>query len=631
LLGIDKAPPDFADLTLPERLALFAAHDERGRPLGVDEGPLPRALRGEILSGAETMNLRSHTLDGREVELNVSAAPLRDKEGHVTGAVAVLRDQTERKQLEQALHESEARYRGVVESQTELISRYLPDTTLTFVNEANCRAMGLSQEQLVGTKFLDLMVESEREPVQAMIRSLLEHPGVSTIEHQVRMADGSLRWQQWVNRTILDDTGQVIELQGVGRDVTERKQLEQERAEQAEQLDRIFEHIADGLLVHNAQGQPVRLNAAARRILGLDVAPGDYAQLPASDRATLYEAHDEQGRLLSREGWPLMRMLSGEVTEPHTREMRLRTLNGHEVEVIYSLAPLRDQEGHVVGAVTILHDQSEQKRLAREREEARAHELALEDTTRHMDEFLATASHDLRTPLTVVKTRLQMALRRLTRLQESEATAPPSLAETDREALQASLLAANQSGDRLVRLVDLLFDVSRARSGTLELELGRCDLAALVREQVAAQQMATPDRTIDLILPGTQSVWAQADADRLGQVLSNYLSNALKYSRAEQPVMVQLEVSQNQAVVKVSDHGPGLPEEEQSHIWEWFYRVPGILVQYESGESSGSLGLGLHICRQMVELHPGGSVGVESQVGKGSTFWFRLPVARYAV
>jgi PAS domain S-box-containing protein len=133
----------------------------------------------------------------------------------------------ERERAGRALLASEARYRRVVESQTELIAHYLPDTTLTFVNEANCRSMGLSREQLLGTQFLDILVDAAREPVVAMIDSLLKHPGAVTLEHQVRVADGSRRWYQWVNRTILDQQGRVIELQGIGRDITERKHLEQ--------------------------------------------------------------------------------------------------------------------------------------------------------------------------------------------------------------------------------------------------------------------------------------------------------------------------------------------------------------------------------------------------------------------
>jgi signal transduction histidine kinase len=276
--------------------------------------------------------------------------------------------------------------------------------------------------------------------------------------------------------------------------------------------------------------------------------------------------------------------------------------------------------------VGIFRDQTEQKRLAREREEARAHELALEDIARHMDEFLATASHDLRTPLTVVKSRMQIALRRIMRLRESAATPAAAQVGTDLEALYTSLLAANQSADKLTRLVALLFDVSQARSGTLELELAPCDLTVLVREQVGAQQAAIPGRRIDLEVTADVVV-VEADAHRLDQVLNNYLTNALKYSSANQAITVRLEIVGNQAVVSVADHGPGLPPEEQSRIWEVFHRVPGIEVQYESGDSAGSLGLGLHICKQLVELHPGGKVGVESVVGAGSTFWFQLPLA----
>jgi signal transduction histidine kinase len=171
----------------------------------------------------------------------------------------------------------------------------------------------------------------------------------------------------------------------------------------------------------------------------------------------------------------------------------------------------------------------------------------------------------------------------------------------------------------------VLFDVARARSATLELQLAPCDLAALVRSNVTAQEVAVPERRIVLEVPA-EVVPVEADADRLDQVLSNYLSNALKYSPADQPVTVRLEMVENQAVVSVVDRGPGLPPEEQSRIWDLFHRVPGIDAQGGTGEPSGSLGLGLHICKQLIELHPGGMVGIQSTVGEGSAFWFRLPL-----
>ncbi len=166
---------------------------------------------------------------------------------------------------------------------------------------------------------------------------------------------------------------------------------------------------------------------------------------------------------------------------------------------------------------------------------------------------------------------------------------------------------------------------ARARSGRLDLQLSPCDLATLVNRNAAAQQVAAPERRIVVEIPA-EPVLVKADADRLDQVVSNYLTNALKYSPDDRPVAVRLEVVEGEAVVSVADHGPGLAQEELSRIWELFHRVPGIEVQSGSNEVNGSMGLGLHICKQLIELHPGGSVGVESVIGAGSTFWFRLPL-----
>ncbi|HEX9414395.1 MAG TPA: PAS domain S-box protein, partial [Ktedonobacterales bacterium] len=224
----------------------------------------------------------------------------------------------ERKQVDGALQASEARYRGVVESQTELISRSLPDTTLTFVNEAHARHLGKSPAELLGRRWIELVPDAERERVQNHIQSLLEQPGVATIEHAVTLPDGSLGWQQWVNRSLGDAVGRVIELQSVGRDVTERKRLEQEREEaraqaerQAEELARVFETVTDGVAVYDQRGQEVRTNAALHRLLGLDMAPPEYAQMSLHERMALFAARDERGRPLAQNEGPLPRALAG--------------------------------------------------------------------------------------------------------------------------------------------------------------------------------------------------------------------------------------------------------------------------------------------------------------------------------
>jgi signal transduction histidine kinase len=139
---------------------------------------------------------------------------------------------------------------------------------------------------------------------------------------------------------------------------------------------------------------------------------------------------------------------------------------------------------------------------------------------------------------------------------------------------------------------------------------------------VEEQRQAAPGRTIDLDMPA-ESVPVVADADRIAQVVTNFLTNALKYSPEDRPVAVGLRLEDGAARVWVRDQGPGLSAADQAHIWEPFYRVEGIAPQ--SGSGAG-LGLGLHISKTLVEMHQG-RVGVDSAPGQGSTFWFTLPVA----
>ncbi len=137
--------------------------------------------------------------------------------------VGVCTDITERKRMEEALRVSEDHYRAIVEDQTELICRFKPDTTLTFVNEAYCRYFGRKREQLVGQSFLSLLPEDARERIRSELASVRTRKTTLSTEHTVVDAKGRPRWQQWTNRTIVDESGAVIEFQAVGRDITEQR------------------------------------------------------------------------------------------------------------------------------------------------------------------------------------------------------------------------------------------------------------------------------------------------------------------------------------------------------------------------------------------------------------------------
>jgi signal transduction histidine kinase len=288
----------------------------------------------------------------------------------------------------------------------------------------------------------------------------------------------------------------------------------------------------------------------------------------------------------------------------------------------------RDEERSLASAVAKLAGLVIQRdRLLREREAARAHAMALEESTRRMDEFLGVVSHELRTPVTVIKSTIQALLRRAERTEHADAqarttaSASPAGQAPSRDA--EVLRRTDRQINRLTRLLDDLVDMSRIRAGKLDLRLEAADLAAIVHDVVEGQRVAHPGRSITLDGAEEMPVPVFADPERIGQVLTNYLTNALKYSVAENPVAVRLSVLDGTARVEVRDIGPGIPPEEHERVWDLFHRVPGIEVQSGSGVG---LGLGLHISRTIIERH-GGEIGVVSTPGEGSIFYFTLPLA----
>ncbi|HEY7834890.1 MAG TPA: ATP-binding protein, partial [Ktedonobacterales bacterium] len=189
------------------------------------------------------------------------------------------------------------------------------------------------------------------------------------------------------------------------------------------------------------------------------------------------------------------------------------------------------------------------------------------------------------------------------------------------------LLRIETQARRLDRLVSDLLDDARIQQGQLEYRWGEGDVAGAVAEAVDEQRTSHPERQIDLRVADVPLV-AQLDADRIGQVVTNLLTNALKYSRAEDPVEVTVasqrhaESGQVEAVVRVRDRGPGIPTEHVAQVFERYYRVPGVEVR--SGSGIG-LGVGLHLACSIVERH-GGRIWVDEAASPGATFAFTIPL-----
>jgi signal transduction histidine kinase len=263
----------------------------------------------------------------------------------------------------------------------------------------------------------------------------------------------------------------------------------------------------------------------------------------------------------------------------------------------------------------------ENTRLQREAEMAQANERAQAELNQRKDEFLSVVAHELKTPLTSLQGYNQLLSRHfnawIPRNEGAEELARGV------ELAHAAIAAGKDSLRRIMQLIEDLLDDARLRDGSLILHVKLCDLNAIVCQAVEEQRVLSGDRTIGLHLSGTQAVPILADAARIRQVVANYLTNALKYSKADRPVEVRVEVEDTIARVSVRDEGVGVPPSEQMHVWERFHPIEVNTVQTGSGVS---LGIGLHISKGIIEQHHG-EVGIESVPEQGSTFWFTIPLA----
>jgi signal transduction histidine kinase/PAS domain-containing protein len=486
---------------------------------------------------------------------------------------------------------------------------------------------------------------------------------ISDVEVIVRRADGFERPTIWSGSPIRDEHGTLLGAVAVGRDITDQRRLEGHSQSALNVLLHVLHIVTDPTIWSNAQTLLTRVAEALHELEAADYTRAIY--------------FDESGRPVplalfgglaadERHWKEAMRSLSpaaaanlGEFTNVlRTGRMFLQDFRTQEPtftpETVRTLglrasitAPVLVAD-RLVGTLSIGHSRSPDPgtdglfapweedvvagvarlaaealtrgKLAERLTAADAARLAADEAMRHRNEFLTIAAHELRTPLTSLKSYAQYANRRASSGLASGGDV--ASLETTITSLQRALGRIEHSANRLQLLVADLVDVLRIEADRLELRSERCDLSTICREAAEDQRQIT-GRTIRLSLPKA-AILVEADADRVGQVVTNLVSNAVKYSLADQPVKLTLGIAGDEAIVSVRDHGPGLPPDEFTHVFERFYRAPGVEVQ--SGSHMG-LGLGLYISRQIVERH-GGRIWVESAPGKGSTFIFALPLHR---
>ena len=508
--------------------------------------------------------------------------------------LSITRDITERKRIEKALRESEARYRAVIQSQVDLISRYLPDTTLTFVNDAYCQFYGKTREELIGQSYLFMIAPEFRELVRKETEDLSKDPRPLVGEYLNYRHDGKEHWIQWAVQCISDENGQVVELQAVGHDITERKRAEQALRESEERYRLLAEAAHDMIFIINREGNVDYVNSFATRQLGRlleEIIGRSHAELfPSGD------AEHQQVRLrqVFEAGQPLY---VESLTRFPNRSIWLGTW----------LVPIKDEAGQVKSILGVSRDITERKqaeeeiqRLNAELEQRVIERTAqLEAANKELEAFSYSVSHDLRAPLRALDGFSRILL------EDYAPQLPPEVARY--------LRIIFENTQQMGRLIDDLLAFSRLSRQPLHKQpVAPTDLVRQALESLSGEQAG---RRVEISIGELPA--CQGDPALLRQVWINLLSNALKFTRGQDVARIEigcLTQEDGAPVYFVKDNGVGFDMQYAAKLF-------GVFQRLHRAEEYEGTGVGLAIVQRIIHRH-GGRVWAEGRSEQGRYILF---------
>jgi len=372
--------------------------------------------------------------------------------------------------------------------------------------------------------------------------------------------------------------------QKVLRDITEDRIAEEKQAV----LAAIVNSSDDAIISKTLKGIITSWNNAATRMFG-------YPETEAIGRHITLIIPSNR---IQEETMIIEKIRKGEKID-HFETVRVAK-DGKEINLSLTVSPVKNKKGEIIGASKIARDITAKKELERQ---SQLYTEKLQELNKYKDEFMAMASHELKTPLTVIKANIQVLQQKI--------TSDPNGIFIDKTLSQVN---------KLSDLISSLLDVSKIQSGKLEINLSIFDIATLVKEVVANLQQTTLTHTIIFNSPGKE-ILANADRERIEQVLVNLIMNAIKYSPKAKDVTVDCYEKDGKINVSIKDNGIGIPSEDIQNIFTSFYRVRGLASSF-----AGS-GIGLYISSEIIKRH-GGEIWAESKVDEGSVFYFSIPIAK---
>ena len=493
---------------------------------------------------------------------------------------------------ESALKSSQVFYHSLVETIPQNLFRKDRTGRFTFANRRLCRTLGKSIEEIVGKSDFDFFPAESARKYQADDQRVMETgEALDTTEENVT-PDGLTRSVHVLKTPLYDARGKIEGLQGIFWDITERKKTEEALAHERELLNTLIDSVPDNIYFKDRQSRFVKIGRALAETFRIShpseaVGKTDFDFFdPTHARAAFA---DEQQ--IIRTGEPIIGKTEREVAQ-----------DGSVKWILTTKMPLRDHNGGIIGTFGISKDITPLKEAESVLAEAR--DAALE-SARLKSEFLANMSHEIRTPMNGVIGMTSL-------LQDTELT------REQREFVDTIA----SSADALLSIINDILDFSKIEAGKIVFETIDFNLREAIESSVELLAPRAQEKKLELtsFVPEDVSVSLRGDPGRLRQVLTNLVGNAVKFTE-KGDVLVRVSVESNSETdtvlrFEVQDTGIGIPTEAQPRIFQAFTQADGSMTR-----RYGGTGLGLAISRQLVEMM-GGTIGFNSEPGRGSTFYF---------
>ena len=551
-----------------------------GTPLPLDSCPMNVAIKeGRAVQGEEVIIER---YDGTQSMVQVYPQLIYGSLGEITGGVNVVIDVTEQKLARRKIEESEHRYHNMIYSSPSLISILKgEDMIIEVANDAILETWGKGKD-IIGKPLLSVMPEIIDQGFDKLLLSVYKTgEPVSAYETPVMLVrDGKeeLLHFTFVYQAQYDVDGKIEGLAIIANEVTHQIEAKKFANEQFRQL---AELTPEKISSTDDEGNVIYFNQNWL----------DYTGLSADelkDQGWRKIIHpDDQNQITKH--WKHILSTGNDI------EIQLRLLdkNGEYKWHLRRTSTVRDNRGKIIKWIT-----------------ATIEIQKLKEEEQRKGDFVTMLSHELKTPVTSIKGYIQLLLKMVEKEQEVQfpALLKPSLVRIDKLVL------------KLTSLINDMLDLTRIESNRLELKNELVNLNDLVTGVVEDIQHTSPKHTINLYHDFNCAV--NADMDKLGQVIINFISNAIKYAPASYVIDITIaKAKKNQVEVSVTDYGIGIDKKEHKKIFDRFYRIEGKSEQNFSG-----FGIGLFIAHSIIERH-GGFISINSEKGKGSIFTFTLPVA----